>query len=189
MSLPSALKIATIATQLGIKVQDYADVDMLFDACINKLNTTQYIPYPVALHTVDIVPYRFFEGGVQVLLGRKPYRTIFQFIGGFVDPRDSSELAAMRELHEEAGLELPIGIANYLGSYFINDSRYVDQCHKVTTSFFKVEVEDGMEPVAGDDIEEVRWFNLRELTPTEVLPQHHELLKVLQINFGGVKTF
>lgn len=126
--------------------------------------------YPTSYQTVDIAPLR----GSTVLLGRKARDGgKWRFIGGFVQPGDHSlEHAAWRELSEEAGLSLRD--FRYLGSMQIDDFRYPKGGKDaVMTAFFSVDAVDG-EAVAGDDIEEVRWFELTELT--NVIAKEHYLL-------------
>jgi len=64
--------------------------------------------------TVDIVLITVRQGRLSVLLverGGEPYRGDWALPGGFVDPNEETEHAAMRELAEETALEhLPEGI-------------------------------------------------------------------------------
>jgi len=109
--------------------------------------------------TVDIAILD--ESCQKVLLGRKLHESKYRFIGGFVDPTDTSlEMAAMREAREEAG---PLELSNmtYICSELIDDWRYRREDGKIMTSFFACNVMFGA-PEPGDDIVEVRWFNLKQ---------------------------
>jgi len=153
----------------------------------------EYIPFPIAFRTVDVVPYYYFEEGkwptvktdLYYLLGRKPGLTQWQCIGGFVDPTDiSAEEAAKRELKEEANIDInstlllgvnpndllrnmntwnPKGLF-YIGSHQIDDERYKNTSHKIITNLYLVPLLEEPEIKAGDDIEELRWFSRTELS-------------------------
>jgi 8-oxo-dGTP pyrophosphatase MutT (NUDIX family) len=147
---------------------------LLFLKIVNQLTHVPYIQYPVAFHTVDIVATHQTDTGVEVLLGRKYKATDWVFIGGFVDPTNTAESAALRELHEETHVIVDDeSRLTYLGSLFINDNRFKESCHKVTTSIFTIELTDEEYKMArgGDDIEKVKWVRLEDVI--FVLKEHH----------------
>ncbi len=133
---------------------------------VQSLLKVPYIIYPVAFHTVDIIPYRKTKNGLELLLGRKHNSNSFQFCGGFVEPMQTAEGAAKRELEEESFIVIEETDLKYIGSYFIDDSRYKNSCHKITTSLFMVDVTKNkttLNAKGGDDIAEVRWFKFSDL--------------------------
>lgn len=133
--------------------------------------------FPTAFTTVDIAIFND-ERRTRVLLGRKAQSKVFQFIGGFAEPNsDCFEDDAHREVREEAGIE--IRDLDYLGSFKIDDWRYRSEDDKIKTLFFRAYIVGGS-PRPGDDIAEVRWFELDKLTPADVAPQHHPLLAAIQ---------
>ncbi|MEO6303827.1 MAG: NUDIX hydrolase [Bacteroidia bacterium] len=186
-------EILELAKLLGFKSDDFTDDNSsedIFNDCMKQLKKVPYIPFPVAFHTVDMAPYRIVENGnVEVLLGRKPFRTVFQFLGGFLDPKNTAENAAKRELHEESSgtIDVKEDEMVYLKSFFIDDYRYLNSCHKVTTSFFKVCVNSEIDVKPGDDIEEVRWFKLNDLKTDNslILVNHSQLLNVFIKSFSN----
>lgn len=174
---PQDLLIKEIAELLSLPPEDYSYQNLLMIK--EKLKIVPYIQYPVALHTVDMIPWKIDGIKVLVLLGRKSFREQFQFLGGFVDPKDSAEKAAVRELKEETSETIVVKESDlvYLGSFFIDDYRYRNSCHKVSTSLFSVEIMEGKDVEPGDDIEEVKWFEISELNETNLLGEHLQLLK------------
>jgi bifunctional NMN adenylyltransferase/nudix hydrolase len=134
--------------------------------------------YPTAYPTVDIAVVRQHNGKDQVILGRKKGDEKWCFPGGFVEPKDESlEIAALRELSEEVtGIEVNSMI--YIGSSKIRDERYEGTVDGIMTSVFLTVWEDG-EPVAGDDLDEVRWFNTSEVKD-HIIEKHKVILKILE---------
>lgn len=168
-----------ICNKLGVSYEGKDFIQVLID--INeKLTLIPFIPYPVSISTVDVLPISFDENmdHMYILLGRKEGFTTFQLIGGFRDPKETSEEAASRELreeglakelHEEFKEKLPPQAFKYIKSIFVDDKRYKNSCHKITTSLFFVGVqpEDKEKFTHGDDIEETRWFDYQELISGE----------------------
>lgn len=125
--------------------------------------------YPISYQTVDIAIVNSLKN--QVLLGRKSGETKYRFIGGFVDPYDQTlELAAKREAREECG-DIETDDYKYIGSFRINDWRYRKEKDKIMTALFVAEFIYGSVR-AGDDIEEVKWFNIESLTADDFEPEH-----------------
>lgn len=132
-----------------------------------------YVPFPIAFHTVDVIAIN----NDRLLLGRKPKQEKWQFIGGFVEPTHTAEHTAVKEFHEEAGLLVKDESRfEYLTSLFIDDARYKNSCHKITSSIFFIELEENelSSLVAGDDIEELKWFSLDEVYGV-LREQHKEI--------------
>jgi len=120
-----------------------------------------YNRYDCLYMTVDIALFDTPEMQ-KILLGKKPNESKYRFIGGFIDPKDSSlEYAALRELKEEAG-HIETGNANYVGSFLVNDWRYKAESDKIMTALFYTTYSFGtLEP--SDDISEIRWFPISEI--------------------------
>lgn len=127
--------------------------------------------YPVSFQTVDIA---ILNDKNEVLLGKKAGENKLRFIGGFVDPKDSSlEAAAKREVGEECGGIETDGYT-YIGSYRIDDWRYRNEGDKILTAFFICKHIYG-QAKAGDDIDGVQWLPLQDLT-IELIEYEHQIL-------------
>lgn len=129
--------------------------------------------FPSCLPTVDVAIVDTVSR--RVLLAKKPSEKLYRFIGGFASPKSESyEADAKREAIEETGLE--IGDPEYVGSTLIDDWRYRKENNKIKTMFFVSKYIFGS-PQANDDISEVRWFSLTEITKPnfEVVPEHNPL--------------
>jgi bifunctional NMN adenylyltransferase/nudix hydrolase len=130
--------------------------------------------YPKVWPTVDIAILS--EDNQNVLLARKPSEQLYRFIGGFVDPSDKSfEMAAMRELREEAG-SIEVTPLTYISSHLVDDWRYANEKDRIMTSLFFANLVFGR-PEPGDDICELRWFNLSKFDMYDKLvPTHYTLM-------------
>lgn len=112
--------------------------------------------FPTAYTTVDIAIMN--EATDQILLGRKAGEKLYRFIGGFSDPKSPSfERDAIRETVEETGLE--VGDLKYIGSTLVDDWRYRNEPDGIKTMLFQAKYLHGR-PTPGDDIEEVKWFEM-----------------------------
>src|SRR6185312_7296414 len=174
--MPPKIKVKPDLTNIASRVEEIMellslqnpsiDIQSNLDTIIEQLRQVQYIPYPVSLSTVDVIALDF--NAEHVLLGRKPGQTQYQFPGGFRDPKEINKEAGAREFFEEAGEKLGLLDTqkfSYIRSLFIDDRRYMNSCHKITTDIVAVHLfASEMDNVsAGDDLEEVRWFNIKEL--------------------------
>lgn len=141
--------------------------------------------YPNAFPCVDVAIIRESESENKryILLGRKPDEKLFRFPGGHVDPQDTSyESAAKREAMEEVG-KIEIANPKYVTSMQVDDWRYRSSKNKIITSLFKFDYIFGT-PRAADDIQEVKWFDLDELSKDgriniEIVHEHRMLMLAL----------
>ncbi len=119
-----------------------------------------FMKYPTSFQTTDCVIVN--RRAKKILLGRKPKKLKWCFMGGFVDPNDPSlEEACAREKREEAGISLETTKPVYLFSFRVDDERYRKGEDKILTAVFLLEYLFGFAE-AGDDIGEVAWFDIDE---------------------------
>ena len=142
-----------------------------------KILKVPYIQYPVSFSTVDIGLICVKDGKKYVLLGRKPYRTEFQFPGGFRDPAETNERAAAREVKEETNLDINETSLVYIGNYVINDVRYINSCHKITTSFYYASIPKDMQFCPMDDLAELKLFEIDKIEEKDIHPIHWPLFQ------------
>lgn len=143
--------------------------------------------YPVSYQTVDIAIFN--PDYSQILLGKKKGAANWRLIGGFADPCSTSlEDDARRETMEEVGVKL--ASLEYVRSFEVDDWRYRNEPDCIKTALFVGTTYDG-NPVAGDDIETVCWFNRTELDPTGYFPivsEHQDLVRHALMRATHIQT-
>lgn len=109
----------------------------------------------------------FNEKGELLLTRRaiEPYKGKLDLPGGFIDPGESGEQAAIREIHEELGI--PIHSLKYFGSF---PNEYVYSGYSVFTidlAFF-AQTESLNEMVAMDDVASFEFYRLNAIDQEEM---------------------
>lgn len=138
-----------------------------------------YNQYPKVYTTVDVAILN--EDSSKVLLCRKKNEKLYQFVGGFSEPKSPSfEYDGKREVLEETGLE--VGELVYLGSSFVDDFRYLNEVDKIKTIFFKTKYLFGS-PKANDDVVELAWIEIKNLKEN-VVSMHQPLVQLLIRNLN-----
>ena len=130
--------------------------------------------YPKVYPTVDVV----IKKDDKIVVGRKPGEELVRLIGGFIDPRETAEEAAVREAKEETGLD--VRVTKYLGTYVIDDWRYKGTDNIMTTMFLCEIVGGNFNP--GDDIEELRIVNPKDDWGA-FEPEHRVLIERIRKEF------
>ncbi len=97
--------------------------------------------------------------GERILLGRSARCApgIFALLAGHVEPGETAEQAALREVKEES--HLGCKLTHYMGSFPTQNGKQL--CLTYAAEY------QGGEPIADDDVEEVRWFRLSEELPVQ----------------------
>ena len=137
--------------------------------------------FPRAIPTVDIAVIN--KESKQILLGRKPKENEYRIIGGFVQPGETWEDTASRELYEETHLVVALEQLQYEKSFFIDDWRYRSEVDKITTSLFTAFDWSGV-PAPDDDIHELQWFLLSGWAYPKIVEEHREMFSYLVKKYG-----
>lgn len=121
---------------------------------------------PVAV-TVDIVLLTIRNGRLSVLLverGGFPYRGAWALPGGFIEPDEDADAAAMRELAEETGLEAFAGHLEQLRTYTAPDR---DPRMRIVSVAYVGFMPDLPSPSAGSDAAAARWWAVDDLSGSD----------------------
>ncbi len=119
----------------------------------------------------------------RVLLGRKKEdpEGQWRFFGGHVNPGEKAKAAGRREVTEESGCS--VGRMEYVDDTPIDDWRYNGTKDGVYTIFFVGHYISGP-TIAGDDVDEVKWFDIVQLHESMMVKEHHVLLDALLTKYG-----
>lgn len=115
--------------------------------------------------TVDVVLFAFRDNDLQVLLIRRkkwPYEDYWAIPGGFIQMDESLEQSALRELHEETGVD-----DVYLEQlYTFGEPGRDPRTRVVSVAYFALVGADQACHVQGaDDAAEARWWSMADLPP------------------------
>jgi len=118
------------------------------------------------------------NGGEEVVLirrGRSPWKGKLAFPGGFVDYGEDPEIAALRELLEETGLE---GRNPQL--YAVKGSPDRDPRKHIVSIFYMIHVDGESEPEAGDDAAEAEWVKMNSIVSEDIAGDHFDIIEQLR---------
>ncbi len=114
---------------------------------------------------IEVVSVAFVRDR-SVLTVRKRGTSRFMLVGGKPEAGESPEQAARREVREEIGVEVAelVLIGEYVGEAANEPG------HQIRSTTFRAEVPEGPEPVASQEIEELRWHPLAEPATEDLAP-------------------
>ena len=96
------------------------------------------------------------RGRPEALLIHRPRYDDWSFPKGKLKTGESDEEAALRELEEEVGIRAELGPE-------LPSTRYRDaKGRPKTVRYWAIELPEGVEPIAGDGVDEWRWAPLEE---------------------------
>jgi 8-oxo-dGTP diphosphatase len=123
--------------------------------------------YPSIGLTADIVALTIRNGEFSVLLikrGDHPYKGRWALPGGFVNPNETSEEAATRELIEETGIDLDRAHLEQLKTYSFPNR---DPRTRVVSTAYLALIPNLPTPEAGDDAAEAHFFAVKDVLAAE----------------------
>lgn len=126
--------------------------------------------------TVDAVVFKKSNFDIQLLLIKRknePFKGKWALPGGFVEEHEDLQIAALRELFEETGIELKqMKQLKAFGKPF-RDPR----SHTISIAYLGF-ADEKVIPLAADDAEEAQWFSVNELP--ELAFDHAEIINFAQ---------
>ncbi len=126
--------------------------------------------------TVDAICLR--NDPVEVLLirrGSAPWKGKLAFPGGFVDYGEDPEIAALRELLEETGVE---GRNPQL--YAVKGKPDRDPRKHIVSIFYMIHIDGESEPEAGDDAAEAEWVKMNSIVSEDIAGDHFDIIEQLR---------
>ncbi|MDD5627348.1 MAG: NUDIX hydrolase [Patescibacteria group bacterium] len=113
--------------------------------------------------------------GDKVLLGKRkidPSKGMWDVIGGFLEPGEHPEKGMKREVREETGLKVePTDMIGFFMDVYDGSFPTMNICYTATVTGGKLK--------PGDDIEELRWFEISKLPKNIAFKNGREMLKQL----------
>ena len=133
---------------------------------------TNGVAAKVILMVADIVVHTDTE---VLMIKRKnnPYAGHWALPGGFIDPGETPEQAAIRELEEEAGLH--VTTANLVGEF--REPGRDPRLEHTWSWAYSVHIADKANTTAGDDASETAWIPINKLGQMQLAFDHAAILQ------------
>ena len=110
--------------------------------------------------------------------GRGPAAGEWSVPGGYVELGETLQVAVVREVLEETGLEVVVD--RFLG-WVERIGEFPDPYHFVILDFAVTVLDPRSAPVAGDDAAEVAWVPLRELSELRLVDGLYDFLRDVEV--------
>jgi bifunctional NMN adenylyltransferase/nudix hydrolase len=161
------------------------------------------LPYPPVFVTVDVV-LRIFDHILLIERGRTPGKGLLALPGGFFDAESdvSTVDAAIRELHEETGLNIPTHILkSCIVDNKIFDFKYRSTRGRVISHTFYIDAttwctdefdlfdESDIEKIptqAGDDASKTQFVGLKDIVSNNMFDDHYDIIKYFESKEEGL---
>ena len=111
-------------------------------------------------------------GELQIVVVHRPVQQDWSFPKGKLEPGETSELAALREVHEETGM-----VCRLLR--FIGHTEYVDRKGRPKAVAYWVMAADTGSFTPNEEVDELRWLTLEAASRLISYPRDKELVVVL----------
>jgi len=138
--------------------------------------------YPIPVNTADAI---VVQSGHVLMVERKlqPGKGQWALPGGHIDRGEQAIDAAIRELYEEAGLDMPKGaMRGRLRERRVFDHPERSEKGWVRTEAFMFELQDRakLEKIkSGSDAAAARWVPITEITPDNIFEDHFDIIQAL----------
>ncbi|MEL4375241.1 NUDIX hydrolase [Brucella cytisi] len=127
------------------------------------MKTVPVLPIPATVHGVSLICRR--EGRfLLVERGKEPWKGWLAFPGGSIEPGETPEQAAIRELKEETALDAK-ALSHVITLDLALEGKAYDTSYYL--SVFRAWQVSGQE-VAGDDAASIRWLAIDEMASAKV---------------------
>jgi 8-oxo-dGTP diphosphatase len=110
---------------------------------------------------VDIIVLSKIEEKIFILLIERkhpPFENYWALPGGFIEMDETLEQSALRELHEETGLQL-----KKLKQFAAYGDPGRDPRGRTVSIIYYAFIEKQINPIAGDDASKAKWIKIEEL--------------------------
>jgi bifunctional NMN adenylyltransferase/nudix hydrolase len=99
----------------------------------------------------------------KILLAKKPQESGWRFVGGFALPNDDSyEDTVYRKILSDVG-SVEVSNLKYVSSCKVPDWRYRSEEDKIISNIYQCNITGG-EICPSDDVSELKWFNIFEIS-------------------------
>ena len=134
---------------------------------------TAELPSPIeVVQAAGGLVVRRTDGGLQIVVVHRPVQQDWSFPKGKLEPGETSELAALREVHEETGM-----VCRLLR--FVGHTEYVDRKGRPkAVAYWVMAAETGFF-TPNEEVDELRWLTLEAASRLISYPRDKELVVVL----------
>ena len=138
--------------------------------------------YPKASNTADFVLFCLTDESAKVLLVKRKAGAVFggywAIPGGYMNIEERLIKTAVREFHEETGIDLNTLKLMYPGQIYVGlfDEPNRDPRGRNITHVWTAAITELVNPVAGDDAEGAKWFDCQDM-PKELAFDHQDIIR------------
>lgn len=125
----------------------------------------------------------------KALIIRVRVRELYEIPKGHIEDGETAEIAALRELREETGVDVPVMLGPYLGDLEYRFKSFGKRVHKRVQYFLGI-VEPGVTPVFGNVlplIREIRWASNEEVAELRFVSKELKLMVHRAFELAGEK--
>jgi 8-oxo-dGTP pyrophosphatase MutT (NUDIX family) len=115
---------------------------------------------------------RRHDGTLEIVVVHRPEQQDWSFPKGKLEPGETSELAALREVREETGMTCRL-------LRFIGHTEYLDRKGRPKTVAYWVMAAETGSFAPNEEVDELRWLDLESAAPILSYPRDRELVAVL----------